>query len=109
MNRVKKILALTSLSAVAGIGAVAGLAGSARAADGNTGYIKQYAISYTSPSNATRPVHKGLPPGTPVDTHCVRKGQVLDGNPYWFIIGKDGDVGYVHSHDISAPADTPDC
>jgi hypothetical protein len=109
MNRVNKILALTGLSAVAGIGAVAGLAGSASAGEGNTGYIKQYAISYTSPSNATVPVHKGLPPETPVDTLCVRKGQELSGNPYWFLIDHDGYLGYVHRDDIAPPADVPSC
>jgi hypothetical protein len=104
----KKALVLT-LSALAGIAAVAGLAGSASAAESNTGYIKQYAISYTSPSDHTQPVHKGLAPGTPVDTRCVREGQPLNGNPYWFLIEKDGDLGYVHRDVISAPVDTPRC
>ncbi|HKA03675.1 MAG TPA: hypothetical protein VKD67_05080 [Acidimicrobiales bacterium] len=71
----KRALALAAISAVAGFGAVAGLAGSASAADTGTGYIKQYAISYTSPSDRSLPVHKGLAPGTPVDTRCVRQGQ----------------------------------
>jgi hypothetical protein len=106
---VKKILALASLAAVAGLGVTAGLAGSASATDANIGYIKQYGISYSSPSDATAPVHKGLPPGTPVDTLCVRKGQVLNDNPYWFLIEKDGDVGYVHRDDIAPPADVRSC
>ena len=108
----KKVLALATVSAVAGFGAVAGLAGlagSASAADSNTGYIKQYAISYSSPSDASFPVHKGLAPGTPVDTVCVRQGQALNGNSYWFLIDKDGDLGYVHRDAIWAPADMPSC
>jgi hypothetical protein len=105
----KKILALATISAVAGFGAVAGLAGSASAADTNTGYIKQYAISYSSPSDTSMPVHKGLAPGTPVDTLCVRPGQPLNGNPYWFLINMDGDRGYVHRDVIAPPANTPSC
>jgi len=105
----KKVLALATISAVAGFGAVAGLAGAANAADSNTGYIKQYAISYSSPSDTSVPVHKGLAPGTPVDTVCVRQGQALNGNSYWFLIDKDGDLGYVHRDAIWAPADTPKC
>jgi hypothetical protein len=105
----KKALALAAMSAVVGIGAFAGLAGSASADTADTGYIKRYAISYVSPSVDTRPVHKGLAPGTPVETHCVREGQPLNGSSHWFIIEKDGDVGYVHRDDISAPPDTPRC
>ena len=109
-----KKLALATIAAVAGFGAVAGVAGAAsaadtNAADGGTGYIKQYAISYTSPSDATVPVHKGLAPGEPVDTLCARKGQVLNGNPYWFLIDKDGSLGYVHRDVIAPPADVPWC
>jgi hypothetical protein len=105
----KKALALAAISAVAGFGTIAGLAGSAGAVETNTGYIKRYAISYSSPSNASYPVHKGLPPGTPVDAVCVRPGQELNGNAYWFLIREAGDLGYVHVDDISAPVDTPKC
>lgn len=112
----KKALALAALSAVAGFAGLAGVAGSANAADAddtnaraNTGYIKQYTMSYASPSTHTDLVHKGLQPGTPVETHCVREGQLLNGNSRWFIIEKDGDVGYVHGDVISAPVDTPRC
>ena len=107
----KKRIALASLTALAGIGAVAGLAGSASAAEtaGTTGYIKQYAISYTSPSDVSFPVHKGLPPNTPVETMCTREGQELNGNPTWFLIKRNGDLGYVHRDVISASTETPDC
>ena len=109
----KKPFAFAAISALAGLGALGSLAGSAgaidTATDANTGYIKQYAISYTSPADSTQPVHKGLPPGLPVDTLCVRKGQTLNGNPYWFLISHEGDLGYVHRDDISAPAETPSC
>jgi len=106
-----KRIALASLTALAGIGAVAGLASSAGAAEtaGTTGYIKQYAISYTSPSDASYPVHKGLQPNTPVETMCAREGQELNGNATWFLIKRDGDLGYVHRDVIAAPVDTPRC
>ena len=109
----KKVLALAALSAVAGFAGLAGVAGSANAADAdaaaNTGYIKQYTMSYSSPSVHTDMVHRGLQPGTPMETHCVREGQLLNGNSRWFIVEKDGDVGYVHGDVISAPVDTPRC
>jgi hypothetical protein len=110
----KKVLALATMSALAGFGALAGLGGGVNAAnaaeaDANTGYIKQYTMSYVSPSDTTRPVHKGLAPGTPVETHCMREGQLVNDSNFWFIIEKDGDVGYVHRDVISAPVDTPKC
>jgi hypothetical protein len=108
----KKVLALAIMAVVAGFGALtglAGLAGSANAAESSTGYIKQYATSYVSPSQFTLPVHKGLAPGEPVKTHCARQGLPLNGSSVWFIIEKDGDAGYVHSGDISVPVDTPRC
>jgi hypothetical protein len=105
----KKFLALVAMSGVAAVGGLAGLAGAASAADSNTGYIKQYAISYTSPSDKTLPVHKGLAPNTPINTLCVREGQVLEGNPYWFLVEKDGDLGYVHRDFIAPPADVRSC
>jgi len=105
----KKAIALATLTALAGAGAV-GLAGSADAdTTGGTGYIKQYAISYTSPSELSYPVHKGLQPNTPVETLCVRQGQELDNSTTWFLIKKDGVPGYVHRNVISAPADTARC
>src|SRR5215217_2398073 len=106
----KKRLALATMTAVAGIGAAVGFAGSAGAdTAGATGYIKHYAISYTSPSEVSIPVHKGLQPNTPVDTLCARQGQELHGNSTWFLISKDGDLGYVHRDVIAAPTGTPRC
>jgi hypothetical protein len=106
----KNAIALATLTALAGAGAVLGAAGSAGAdTAGKTGYIKQYAISYTSPADYSIPVHKGLPPNTPVDTLCVREGQEIDSSKTWFMIKKDGDIGYVHRNVISAPVDTPAC
>jgi hypothetical protein len=54
-------------------------------------------------------VHYDLTPGTPVNTMCFREGQVRNGNAYWFLIEKEGDLGYVHLDAISAPKDTPHC
>jgi hypothetical protein len=104
----RKRIAIATLSAVAGIGAVAGLAGPAGAMD-STGYIKQYTTSYTSPSNISIPVHHNMAPGTPVSTLCFREGQAQNGNSTWFLIEKNGDLGYVHLDGISAPKDTRHC
>ena len=106
----KKAIALAILAVLAGIGTVLGLAGSAGAdTTGKTGSIKQYAISYTSPSEHSYIVHKGLQPNTPVETLCVREGQEIDSSTTWFMITKDGDIGYVRRSVISAPIDTPRC
>jgi hypothetical protein len=107
-------IALAALSAVAGLGALVGFAGQASAANDSaasttTGWIKQYTTSFTSPSTTSIPVHTGLSEGTPVDVHCFREGQKINGNGYWFIIEKDGEVGYVHRDAISAPTTTPHC
>ncbi len=104
----RKLIALATLSAVAGVGTVTGLAGTA-SADSATGIIKQYTMSYTSPSDTSYAVHKGLPQGQPVEALCARDGQVLDGNGTWFLIKKDGNLGYVHLDKISAPTDLPEC
>ncbi len=95
--------------AVVGLGAVVGVATSAGAESASTGYITRYANSYASPSSYTGIVHKGLQPGTPIDTICAREGAEIDGNKMWFIVSKDGEVGYVHRSDISAPVETPYC
>ena len=72
----KKAIVLAILAMLAGMGTVLGLAGSAGAdTTSKTGYIKQYAVSYTSPSEHSYIVHKGLQPNTPVETLCVREGQ----------------------------------
>jgi hypothetical protein len=106
----RKRIALAALSTVAGIGAMVGLAGTASAADtAATGIIKQYATSYTSPSNTSIVVHKGLTEGTAVDVRCFREGQVLNGNGYWFLIEKNDELGYIHRDAISAPSDVPHC
>jgi hypothetical protein len=104
----RKRFALAALSAVAGLGAVVGLAGTAGATE-STGYIKHHTTSFTSPSTVSTAVHHNLTPETPVNTKCFREGQVRNGNPYWFLIEKNGDLGYVHVDAISAPKDTPHC
>ena len=62
-----------------------------------TGTIVDYATSYTSPSNASIPVHH-LKPGEQVKTYCFREGQVLNGNPYWFVIPDRRSDGLRPSH-----------
>ena len=66
------------------------------------GTIIGYATTYTSPSNASIPVHH-LKPGDEVETYCFRQGQVLNGNPYWFAINTGGETAYVHKDSISVP------
>ncbi len=106
-NIMRKLVAIAALSTAAAAGVV-GLASTASAA-APTGYIKQFATSYTSPSNMSVPVHTGLKAGTEVETLCFREGQPLDGNSYWFLIQKDGNLGYVHRDAIAPPADTRHC
>ena len=103
----RKLVAIAALSTAAAAGAV-GLASTASAA-APTGHIKHFATSYTSPSNTSIPVHTGLKAGTEVETLCFREGQRLNGNSYWFLIKKDGDMGYVHRDSIAPPADTRHC
>ena len=50
-----------------------------------------------------------LPAGTQVETLCFREGQVLNGNPLWFIINVDGQSAYVHRDLIAPPANLPHC
>ena len=33
---------------------------------------------------------------TQVDTYCFREGQILDGDPRWFVINTQGASAYVH-------------
>jgi hypothetical protein len=103
---------------VAGVGAMAGAvlatagwhpdAAQAATAAAGTGTIIDYATSYTSPSNTSIPVHH-LEPGKQVETYCFREGQVLNGNPYWFVIRTGGQTAYVHRSSISPPQDVRHC
>jgi hypothetical protein len=107
-------IALAALSAVAGLGALVGFAGQANAASTSadsttTGYIKQYTTSYTGPSTTASVVHTGLAEETPVDVRCFREGEKINGNGYWFLVEKGGDLGYVHRDAIWAPHTTPHC
>jgi len=102
-----KLIALAALSTA---GVLTGLGGTAEAAGtgSGTGTIKGFATSYTSPSNQSVVVHH-LQEGTSVDTLCFREGQVLNGNPLWFIINVEGQSAYVHRDLIVPPAGTPHC
>jgi hypothetical protein len=73
-----------------------------------TGTIIDYATSYTSPSNTSIPVHH-LKPGEQVETYCFREGQVLNGNPYWFVIRTGEQTAYVHRASISPPQGVRHC
>jgi len=96
--------------AVAGLAAAGWQPDTAQAATtaAGTGTIIDYATSYTSPSNASIPVHH-LEPGEKVETYCFREGQVLNGNPYWFAVRTDGQTAYIHRSSISVPQDVLHC
>jgi hypothetical protein len=100
-----KLLAVAALS---GAGLMAGI-GTADAATSQpvTGVIKGFATTYSSPSNQSAAMYH-LQSGTEVDTYCVREGQVLNGNPLWFIINVDGASAYVH-RDLIAVGAVPHC
>jgi hypothetical protein len=102
-----KLLALAALSTA---GVLTGLVGTAEAAGAASapGTIKGFATTYTSPSNQSVVVHH-LQAGTQVETLCFREGQVLNGNPLWFIINVDGQSAYVHRDLIAPPADLLHC
>lgn len=96
-----KLIAVAALSAA---GVLGGLASNSEAAAGESaaGVTKGFATTYTSPSNTSVPVHH-LSPNTTVDTLCFREGQVLNGNPLWFIINVDGQSAYIHRDLIAVP------
>ena len=103
----KKVFAVAALS---GIGLLAGLGTAAAESQTTgpvTGVIKGFATTYSSPSNQSAAIHH-LQSGTEVDTYCVREGQVLGGNPLWFVINVDGDSAYVH-RDLLAVGSVPHC
>ena len=81
----------------------------ASSAPQHLGYIKTPATSYTGPSNQTTPVHFGLQPGQQVNIICFTEGQTLTGSSYWFRIGQDGNLGFVHRDAISPGMGMPHC
>ena len=94
---------LITLAVLSTAGVLTGL-GPAAAAETTSasGTIKGFATTYTSPSNQSVPVHH-LQAGTEVDTLCFREGQVLNGNPLWFIINVEGQSGYIHRDLLAIP------
>jgi hypothetical protein len=102
-----KLLAVAALS---GAGLMAGLGGATEAAAGQPvpGVIKGFATVYSSPSDQSERMYH-LQPDTTVDTWCYREGQVLNGNPLWFIINVDGLSGYVHRDLIAVDRNVPHC
>ena len=95
-----KLIAAAALTA----GAFAAVGGTAEAAGAQSapGVTKGFATTYSSPSNETGTVHH-LPANTPVTVMCFREGQVLNGNPLWFIVNVDGDSGYLHRDLLAVP------
>ena len=104
MSKLIAIAALSTAGVLTGMGGTAEAAGAASA----TGTIKGFATTYTSPSNQSMAVHH-LPAGTQVETLCFREGQVLNGNPLWFIINVEGQSAYVHRDLIAPPGNLPHC
>lgn len=105
-NEVKKMLAVAAMSG-AGVLAGIGTAEAATSSEPVTGVIKGFATTYSSPSNESARMYH-LQAGTQVDTYCYREGQVLNGNPLWFVINVDGDTAYVH-RDLISVDDVPHC
>lgn len=95
-----KLVAAAALTA----GAFGAFGGTAEAAEPPSaiGVTKGFATTYSSPSNQTGAVHH-LPANTPVTTMCFREGQVLNGNPLWFIVNVNGESGYIHRDLIAVP------
>ena len=92
---------LLAVAALTGAGLIAGI-GSAEAATSQpvTGWTKGFATAYSSPSNQSTVMYS-LDANTPVDTYCFREGQILDGDPRWFVINTQGASAYVHIDLIS--------
>lgn len=105
MSKLIAVAALSTAGVFAGLGA-----GAAEAAEVESarGVVKSFATTYTSPSNESKRVHH-LQPGTEVDMYCFREGQVINGNPLWFIINVDGQSAYIHRDMINPPAELPHC
>ena len=95
-----KLVAAAALTA----GALGALGGTAEAAGAESviGVTKGFATTYSSPSNQSGVVHH-LQANTPMTTMCFREGQVLNGNPLWFIVNVDGQSGYIHRDLIAVP------
>jgi hypothetical protein len=103
-----KLIAAVALSAAGVFTGVGGGVAETAEVGSAKGVIKSFATTYTSPSNDSVRVHH-LQPGTEVDTHCFREGQVLNGNPLWFIVNVDGQSAYVHRDMLNPPANLPHC
>ena len=73
---------------------------------GTPDLINGFVTVYSSPSNESARMYH-LQAGTQVAAHCYRDGQVLNGNPLWFIINSDG-ASYVH-RDLIAVESVPHC
>ncbi len=95
-----KLIAAAALTA----GAFGAIGGAVEAAEPQSviGVTKGFATTYSSPSNQTGVVHH-LPANTEVSTMCFREGQVLNGNPLWFIVNVNGESGYIHRDLIAVP------
>jgi len=101
-----KLLAVAALS---GAGLMAGIGNSAEAATSQpvTGWTKGFTTAYSSPTNQSKVMYD-LDADTSVDTYCWREGQVLDGDPRWFIINTKGASAYVHV-DLISVGEVPHC
>lgn len=102
--------------ATAGIVGFAGpaFAGPATAETGIKATITKHATGYQWPSMQSPPVMTGLAPGQEVTALCFTdKGDLVNGNPYWFRISKtatpDGNTAFVPREAISVPGNPPNC
>jgi hypothetical protein len=103
----RKLIALTTISAAAVLGGAA-LAGTASAA-GVDGTITRATTSYTSPSRNTTPVQH-LDANTPVDIVCWTQGQHVDGTSTWLRINHANERSFVNRAAIAPGAgEIPHC
>lgn len=106
MTRVIAAAVLSTAGVLTGLGA--DLAGSGEVSPGGTAVVKQFATTYSSPSDRSVPLHH-LMAGREVAATCFREGQVIDENPLWFRIEADGRSAWIHRDLIVPPAVLPHC
>ena len=107
MARLVAAAVLSTAGVLTGLGAGAADAAETGASAGKA-VVKQFATTYSRPSNESAPVHH-LAAGREVDAMCFREGQLLNDNPLWFLINADGRSAWVHRDLIVPPEVLPHC
>jgi len=104
------VAAGVAAASLAGVGIAAASSATAHSsAHEQVIYVKRATTSYSSPTNQSAPVHFGLKAGDAVTVRCFTEGQELLGNHYWFKVGKDGKLGFVHRDTVAPGGNIPHC